>query len=90
MNTSLKQIDSLNSEHGYLEKQLGSLEAASRPRKDELDRLDELKKTISTEEKEIERLIQGSKKLRDKVHWEFILFIHASFNPDIFGYLDNR
>ncbi|KAG8659531.1 hypothetical protein MANES_02G046500v8 [Manihot esculenta] len=63
---SQKEIDSLNSEHGYLEKQLGSLEAASRPRKDELDRLDELKKTISTEEKEIERLVQGSKKLKDK------------------------
>ncbi|KAF2315157.1 hypothetical protein GH714_038288 [Hevea brasiliensis] len=63
---SQKEIGSLNSEHGYLEKQLGSLEAASQPRKDELDRLDELKKTISTEEKEIDRLMKGSKKLKDK------------------------
>lgn len=63
----LQQIDSLNSQHGYIEKQLDSLEAASQPRKDELDRLEELKKIISTEEKEIDKLIQGSKELKEKV-----------------------
>ncbi|KDP27149.1 hypothetical protein JCGZ_19848 [Jatropha curcas] len=61
-----KEIDSLNSEHSYLEKQLGSLEAAAHPKKDELDRLEELNKVISTEEKEIGRLMQGSKKLKEK------------------------
>lgn len=67
METMFQQIDSLNSQHGYIEKQLDSLEAASQPRKDELDRLEELKKIISTEEKEIDELIQGSKKLKEKV-----------------------
>ncbi|KAK0583746.1 hypothetical protein LWI29_002474 [Acer saccharum] len=63
---SQKEIESLNSEHGYLEKQLDSLEAASQPKRDEIDRLEELKKIISTEEKEIEQLIQGSKQLKAK------------------------
>lgn len=64
---SFQQIDSLNSQHGYLGKQLNSLEAASRPRKDETDRLEELKKIISAEEKEIDRLVRGSKQLKEKV-----------------------
>ncbi|XP_031254210.1 structural maintenance of chromosomes protein 4 [Pistacia vera] len=63
---SQKEIDSLKTQHGYLEKQLGSLEAASKPRKDETDRLKELKNIISAEEKEIDKLIQGSKKLKEK------------------------
>ncbi|XVF14265.1 hypothetical protein REPUB_Repub09cG0043700 [Reevesia pubescens] len=63
---SLKEIDSLNSEYKYLEKQLDSLEAASRPKQDEIDRLEELKKIISTEEKEIDRLILGSKQLKEQ------------------------
>ncbi|KAL3567974.1 hypothetical protein D5086_030625 [Populus alba] len=63
---SQKEIDSLNTEHSYLEKQLGSLKAASEPKKDELDRLEELKRIIVTEEKEIDRLILGSKKLKEK------------------------
>ncbi|KAK9989099.1 hypothetical protein SO802_029338 [Lithocarpus litseifolius] len=44
LGTMFQQIDSLNSQHSYIEKQLDSLEAASQPRKDELDRLEELKK----------------------------------------------
>ncbi|XP_004293216.1 PREDICTED: structural maintenance of chromosomes protein 4-like [Fragaria vesca subsp. vesca] len=63
---SQKEIDSLNSQHGYLEKQIGSLEAASQPKKDELDKLEELKKNIAAEEKEIQKLIQGSQQLKDK------------------------
>ncbi|KAJ0100237.1 hypothetical protein Patl1_21910 [Pistacia atlantica] len=63
---SQKEIDSLKTQHGYLEKQLGSLEAASKPRKDETDRLKELKNIISAEEKEIDKLMQGSKKLKEK------------------------
>ncbi|CAN6562720.1 unnamed protein product [Malus baccata var. baccata] len=63
---SQKEIDSLNSQHSYLEKQIGSLEAASQPKKDELDRLAELKHLISVEEKEIDKLIQGSKQLKEK------------------------
>lgn len=66
-NFTSKQIESLNSQHCYLEKQLGSLKAASQPRKDEVDRLEELQKFISVEEKEIDRLTQGSKELKKKV-----------------------
>ena len=62
-----EQIDSLNSQYGYLEKQIGSLEAASQPKKDELDKLDELKNQIAAEEKEIQKLIQGSQQLKEKV-----------------------
>jgi hypothetical protein len=63
----LLQVDSLNSQHSYIEKQLGSLEAASKPQENELDRLKELKKIISAEEREINRLTDGSKKLKEKV-----------------------
>uniref|UniRef100_A0A7N2MVZ9 SMC hinge domain-containing protein n=1 Tax=Quercus lobata TaxID=97700 RepID=A0A7N2MVZ9_QUELO len=66
LETIFQRIDSLNSQHSYIEKQLDSLEAASQPRKDELDRLEELKKIISTEEKEIVKFIQGSKELKEK------------------------
>lgn len=57
----------MNSEHGYLGKQLASLKAASQAKKDELDRLEELKKIISAEEKEIDRLMQGSRQLKEQV-----------------------
>lgn len=63
----LQQIESLNEQHAYLEKQLSSLKAASQPRKDELDKLKNLTKIISAEEKEIDRLLQGSKQLKEKV-----------------------
>lgn len=63
---SQKEIESLNSQHCYLEKQLGSLKAASQPRKDELARLEELQKLISVEEKEIDRITKGSKELKKK------------------------
>ncbi|CAJ2635956.1 unnamed protein product [Trifolium pratense] len=64
---SQKEVDSLNSQHSYIERQLGSLEAASKPQENELDRLKELKKIISAEEREINRLTDGSKKLKEKV-----------------------
>lgn len=67
MNLFFLQVDSLNSQHSYIEKQLDSLKAASQPKKDELERLRELKKIISAEEKEIDRLIDGSKQLKEKV-----------------------
>lgn len=67
MGSFFQQIDSLNSEHSYLEKQLDSLEVASQPGKDELDRLEDLKKIISEEETEIDKLIEGSKELKEKV-----------------------
>lgn len=63
----VEQIESLNSEHGYLEKQLDSLEAASQPKADEVKRLKELKTIISSEEKQIDTLTQGSKNLKEKV-----------------------
>lgn len=61
------QIDSLTSQHSYLKKQLGSLEAASKPKDDELKRLRELRDIILEEEKEIDRLMLGSKTLKEKV-----------------------
>ncbi|XLT40970.1 hypothetical protein HN873_072262 [Arachis hypogaea] len=63
---SQKEVDSLTSQHKYIEKQLDSLEAASNPQQDELDRLEELKKIISAEEREVNRLIDGSKQLKKK------------------------
>ena len=70
-NVHFEQIDSLNTQHSYLEKQHDSLEAASRPKEEELYRLEELKKIISAEEKEIDKLIKGSKQLKEKVNYEF-------------------
>ncbi|CAN4082601.1 unnamed protein product [Withania somnifera] len=61
-----KQIDSLKSQCDDLNKQLDSLRIASEPTKDEVNRLKELKKIISAEEKEMGRLTQGSKQLKEK------------------------
>ncbi|KAL0350888.1 UNVERIFIED_CONTAM: Structural maintenance of chromosomes protein 4 [Sesamum radiatum] len=63
---SQKEVDSLKLLLSDLEKQLDSLKAASKPLKDEVDRLKELGNIISAEEKEIERLMQGSKQLKEK------------------------
>ncbi|PRQ20284.1 putative P-loop containing nucleoside triphosphate hydrolase [Rosa chinensis] len=63
---SEKEIDSLSSQHSYLEKQIGSLEAASQPKKDELDQLKKLDSIISVEGNKIDELIQGSKQLKEK------------------------
>lgn len=82
----LQQIESLNEQHCYLEKQLDSLKAASQPRKDEVGRLKDLKKIISAEEKEIDRLIQGSMQLKEKVCGYSDLY---SSNPDCFPYLSS-
>lgn len=65
----------MNSQHNYIEKQLASLEAASKPQEDELDRLKELKKIISAEEREINRLTDGSKQLKEKVGWELLYLL---------------
>ncbi|CAI8608890.1 unnamed protein product [Vicia faba] len=64
---SEQELESLQVQRVDIEKQLGSLEVASVPQKDELDRLKELQKIISAEEKEIGRLTSGSKKLKEKV-----------------------
>ncbi|KAI3665873.1 hypothetical protein L6452_44508 [Arctium lappa] len=64
---SQKEIESLNSQHEYLAKQLDSLKAAAAPSKAELSRLKELAKIIAEEEKEINRLTEGSKQLKEKV-----------------------
>ncbi|XP_027358682.1 structural maintenance of chromosomes protein 4 isoform X2 [Abrus precatorius] len=64
---SQKEVDSLNSQYNYIEKQLDSLEAASKPQEDEIDRLEELKKIISAEERELDRLTNGSKQLKEKL-----------------------
>ncbi|KAL5723070.1 Structural maintenance of chromosomes protein 4 [Ranunculus cassubicifolius] len=61
-----KEIDSLNEQHSYIEKQLDSLKEASHPKQDELDRLVELKDIISAEEKELDKLQKGSMKLKEK------------------------
>ncbi|XP_060192773.1 structural maintenance of chromosomes protein 4-like [Lycium barbarum] len=61
-----KEIDSLKSQCDDLKKQLDYLRIASEPSKDEVNRLKELKKIISAEEKEMDRLTQGSKQLKAK------------------------
>ncbi|XP_022883355.1 structural maintenance of chromosomes protein 4-like [Olea europaea var. sylvestris] len=63
---SQKEIDSLRSQLSDLRNQLDSLKVASKPKKDEVDRLKELENIISAEEKEIDRLTQGSKQLKEK------------------------
>jgi structural maintenance of chromosome 4 len=62
----------LNSQYSYIEKQLGSLEVASNPQENEVDRLEELKNIIFAEEREINRLADGSKKLKEKVGFELL------------------
>uniref|UniRef100_A0A7N0V152 Structural maintenance of chromosomes protein n=1 Tax=Kalanchoe fedtschenkoi TaxID=63787 RepID=A0A7N0V152_KALFE len=59
-----KEIENFKAEHSLLEKQLGSLKAASKLSKDDLDTMNELKKVISEEELEINRLVEGSKGLK--------------------------
>lgn len=66
MAKSHKEIESLKTQHDYLKNQLDSLKSAAQPRKEEVNRVNELKKTIAAEEKEIARLVQGSRKLKEK------------------------
>ncbi|EYU34070.1 hypothetical protein ABFS82_08G023500 [Erythranthe guttata] len=61
-----KEIESLKLLLVDLDKQLYSLKAASEPIKEEVNKLKELGKIISSEEKEINRLMQGSKDLKEK------------------------
>lgn len=61
----------MKTQHIYLEKQHDSLEAASQPKEEELARLKQLKNIISAEEKEIDKLVKGSKKLKEKVRGAF-------------------
>ena len=72
----LIQIDTMNMQIVYLEKQLDSLKAALELRKDELNRLEELRKIISAEENEIDRLTQFSKQLKEKVGRRIIFHSH--------------
>ena len=62
----------MNSQHSYIENQLASLEAASQPKKDEIDRLEQLNKIIAAEEMEINNLTDGSKQLKEEVGWELV------------------
>ncbi|XP_071704050.1 structural maintenance of chromosomes protein 4-like [Rutidosis leptorrhynchoides] len=64
---SQQEIESLNSQREDLAKQLDSLKAAAEPSKAELTRIEELSKIITKEEKEINRLTEGSKQLKEKV-----------------------
>lgn len=64
----------MNSQYDYLEKQLDSLKAASVPKKDELNRQEELMGIIHEEEMEINKLTQGSKKLKEKVRIKSLCF----------------
>lgn len=61
----------MKTQHINLEKQHDSLKAASQPKEEELNRLEELQSIISGEEKEIDKLVKGSKKLKDKVSVNF-------------------
>lgn len=67
------QVESLSLLSVDLGKQLDSLKAASKPTKEEVNRLKELEKIMSAEEEEIERLMNGSKKLKEKVFLFFFL-----------------
>ncbi|KAL8471591.1 hypothetical protein ACS0TY_029010 [Phlomoides rotata] len=61
-----KEVDNLKLLHSDLVKQLDSLKAASEPIKEEVDKLKELGNIIAAEEKEINKLMQGSKQLKEK------------------------
>ncbi|KAG1358997.1 structural maintenance of chromosomes protein 4 [Cocos nucifera] len=63
---SQKEIDSLNAQHSYIEKQLDSLKAASEPKRDEVNRLKELDRIISEEQTELEKLVQCSSNLKER------------------------
>lgn len=78
---SLWQIDSLKLLSIDLEKQLVSLKASSMPTKEEVIRLKELESIICAEEKEIDRLLKGSKQLKEKVlffHFYLSAFMHST------------
>lgn len=80
---SLWQIDSLKLLSIDLEKQLVSLKASSKPTKEEVIRLKELETIICAEEKEIERLLKGSKQLKEKVlffHFYSFAFMHSTIS----------
>lgn len=64
---SFIQIDSLNAQHSYIEKQLDSLKAASEPKKDEVNRLKELDRIISAEQTQLEKLVKCSSNLKERV-----------------------
>ncbi|CAL9187640.1 unnamed protein product [Musa hybrid cultivar] len=61
-----KEVDSLNEHHRYVIKQLESLKVASKPKKDELNRLKELADVISAEQSELEKLVQCSSTLKER------------------------
>ncbi|KAF3793773.1 Structural maintenance of chromosomes protein 4 [Nymphaea thermarum] len=60
------EIETLNARHSDMEKQLPFLKNESLPKKAEAARLAELDKIISYEEKELSKLVTGSKGLKDK------------------------
>ena len=57
----------MKTQHDYLRNQLDSLKFAAQPKEEELTKLEELQKIIAAEEKEIARLVQGSRQLKEKV-----------------------
>lgn len=57
----------MNAQHSYIERQLDTLKATSKPPKDELNRLKELESIIQAEEKELEKLSKCSSKLKARV-----------------------
>ncbi|EPS67536.1 condensin complex components subunit, partial [Genlisea aurea] len=61
-----KEVDTMRLLLVDINKQLGSLKAASKPLKIEVERLEQLSLIISAEDKEIERLMDGSKLLKEK------------------------
>nr|XP_029121753.1 structural maintenance of chromosomes protein 4 isoform X2 [Elaeis guineensis] len=63
---SQKEIDSLNAQYSYIEKQLDSLKSASEPKKDEVNKLKELDRIISAEQAELENLVKCSSDLKEQ------------------------
>lgn len=77
----LWQVDSLRLLSVDLEKQLDSLKAAAKPTRGEVDRLKELENIISAEKSEINRLLNGSKELKEKVCFDslpYLVYVCAS------------
>ncbi|XP_062181355.1 structural maintenance of chromosomes protein 4 [Phragmites australis] len=61
-----KEVESMNAQYSYNEKRLDSLKAASKPKGDEVCRMEELDGIISTEQVELNRLTKCSSKLKDE------------------------
>uniref|UniRef100_A0A0D9WI72 Structural maintenance of chromosomes protein n=1 Tax=Leersia perrieri TaxID=77586 RepID=A0A0D9WI72_9ORYZ len=61
-----KEVESMNAQFHYNEKRLDSLKAASHPKADEVQRMEELDDIICAEQLELNKLAKCSRKLKDQ------------------------